>query len=266
MFCLADESQDFRYRGIVCCRRRHGTEPLGKDTGPVKQLLIERTNGSQSLWGKFAALHADEVETFEACILTVDETERNDVAANAADAADHHLRPDPGELMHRRQPADIDKIADLAVAAERCRGREDHIVADNTVMAHVTVVHEVAAGADPRKTAALFGPEIHRHAFANDATLADLKPGRLTAIAQILRWSSEPSKRIDHAAGSDRRVPGHADMADQLAILADHDVRTDHAMGTDRGALADHSAIFNPRGGIDQTHRNASSMSRYRRA
>ncbi len=55
---------------------------------------------------------------------------------------------DPGELVHRRQAADIDEVADLAVAAERRRGREDHVVADHAVMADMAVVHEEAAIAD----------------------------------------------------------------------------------------------------------------------
>src|SRR3979411_164591 len=51
-------------------------------------------------------------------------------------------------------------------------------------------------------------------------------------------------------------------MRDQLAIRADHDVRADDAIGTDRRALADHSAILNSRGGVDRTHR----MVRYQSA
>src|ERR1700716_536208 len=90
--------------------------------------------------------------------------------------------------------------------------------------------------------------------FANCASLPDFEPCRLTAIAQVLRRSSERSKRIYHAAGSDRRVPGHVYMRDQLAVGADHDVGADDAIRTDRGALSDHSAILNPRGGIDHVH------------
>ena len=85
----------------------------------MKQLLIERAHRGEPRLGELAPLHADDVEAFEAGILAVDEAERNDVATDAADAADHHLRPDPGELMHRGQPADEDEIADLAMAAER---------------------------------------------------------------------------------------------------------------------------------------------------
>jgi hypothetical protein len=43
-------------------------------------------------------------------------------------------------------------------------------------------------------------------------------------------------------------------MRDQSAVRADHDMGPDDAIGTDRGALADHGAVFNPRRGIDRIH------------
>src|ERR1700748_3938046 len=46
-------------------------------------------------------------------------------------------------------------------------------------------------------------------------------------------------------------------MRDQLAVRADNNVAADNTVGTDRRALADHSAIFNPRGGIDRAHRGS---------
>jgi hypothetical protein len=48
------------------------------------------------------------------------------------------------------------------------------------------------------------------------------------------------------------------DMPDQFAIWANHRVAADDAVRTNRGAFADHSAIFNPRGGIDRAHRKVS--------
>src|ERR1700722_18259886 len=102
MLAVADKGQDFRNRRILGCERLPLVQPFGKNPGTMEEPLIERSHRGEPLPGEFAALHADDVETFEAGILSVDETERNDVAANAADAADHHLRPDPGELVHRR--------------------------------------------------------------------------------------------------------------------------------------------------------------------
>src|ERR1700749_5189144 len=94
-------------------------EALGEDAAAAKQLLIKRVNGRQALFGELAPFHTNDIQAFEAGMQAADEAERNHVAAHAANAADHHLRSDPRELVHRRQPADEDEIADLAMAAER---------------------------------------------------------------------------------------------------------------------------------------------------
>src|SRR5579863_7743739 len=99
MLGRADEGEDFRDRRILGRQRLQLAEPLGKPAGAMKQLLIERPHGGEPLAAELAALHADDVETLEGRILAVDEAERNHVAAYPADAADHHLRPDPRELM-----------------------------------------------------------------------------------------------------------------------------------------------------------------------
>src|SRR5439155_25452656 len=121
-------------------------------------------------------LHADDVGDLETRILTVDEAERDHVAADAADAADHHLRPDPGELMHRGQPAYEDKIADLAVTTECGRSRKDHIIADLAVMTDMAAVHEKSAIAHPGNTASTDGAGVQGNLFTDGAALADRKP------------------------------------------------------------------------------------------
>jgi hypothetical protein len=257
MLALGDEAQNFRDRGVLGRQRLHLAQPLGENAGSIKQLLIERPYDGQSFARELATLHADDVETLEAGILAVDEPERDHVAANAADAADHHLRPDPGELMHRGQPAYENKIADLAVATERGRGRKDHVIADLAVMTDMATVHKISAIADAGNTAPTDGAGVHGHLLPDGAALADLKPGELAAIAQRLRRRAERNEWIDRAAIADHGLRRDMHMSDQLAVRADDGVGADDAVGTDRCALADHSAILNPRGGIDRAHRKA---------
>jgi hypothetical protein len=88
----------------------------------VKQLLVEGAHRGEPLAGEFTPLHADDVEAFEHRMLTARKPERNDVAAGARQPAHDDLRADPGELVHRRQPANIDVVADLGVATERAVG------------------------------------------------------------------------------------------------------------------------------------------------
>src|SRR5579883_1268301 len=89
-------------------------------------------------------------------------------------------------------------------------------------MTDMAVVHEEPGIADARQPAALDGADIHGHAFANGAAGPDLKPRRLTTIAEILRRPAEACERRDHAIIADRGVAHHRDVADQLAVLADH--------------------------------------------
>src|SRR5215472_3884406 len=160
-----DEGQDIGNRRIFIRQRLHGGEPLREDAGPMKQLLIEGAHGHEPLAGEIAPLHADDVEAFKHSMLPVDQPEGDDVPAYPADATDHYLRPHARELVHRRQATNIDVVADLAVTAERCRGGEDHVVADHAVVTDVTVVHEKSAISDARYPALFDGADVHCHAL-----------------------------------------------------------------------------------------------------
>src|SRR6185312_1519380 len=249
---VLDEGENFFDRRIVSHHRLHAFQPLGEDARTMKELLVEPAHGRQALLGELPPLHADEVEAFQYGILTVDQSERNHIAADATDAANHHLRPNPRELVHGGHSADVDKIADLAMAAERGRGREDHVVADKTIMADMAVVHVVAALADLGETTALHCADIHGDAFADRAIGADLKPCQLAPVAQILRRAAKHHHRRDHTAITDRGLTHHLHMRHQLAVPADDDAGADNAIGADRGSLTDDRAISNPRGGIDR--------------
>src|SRR5215468_4820103 len=251
MLGFGNEGQNLRNRRIFRRHRLHGLQTLGKDAGAVKQLLIKRAHGGKALLGELPALHADDVEALEHGIMAVGEAERNDVAAHAANAADHHLRSDPRELVHGRQPADIDEVADLAVAAECGRGREDHVIADRAVMADMAVVHEKSAVADARQPTAFDRSDIHGDAFTNGAAIADLEPRRLALVAQILRRAAKRCERRNRAIGTDGGMPADGDMRGEHAAFADHGIAADHAIGTDGGAVANHGAVLNSRSRID---------------
>src|ERR1700727_3412000 len=182
-----DKGEDFRHRRSRLGERLDRIEPFGKDSSGVEKLLIERSDNDQSFAGEFATLHPDDIETFETRILAVDEAIGNNVAANATDAADHGLRANPRELMHRGQATDEDKIADLAMTAKRGRGCEDDVIADLAIMSHMAAIHEETAVADAGNAAGAHRAGIHGHRLADGAVLTDLKPGRLAAIAERLR-------------------------------------------------------------------------------
>src|SRR6185436_19077918 len=91
VFSLADEGEDLGNRRIRACERLHRAQSLSKNTRSKKQFLIERAYRGKPLAGEIASPHADNIESFKAGVLTVDKAERNDVVANAANAANHYL-------------------------------------------------------------------------------------------------------------------------------------------------------------------------------
>src|ERR1043165_518836 len=75
-----------------------------------------------------------------------------------------------------------------------------------------------------------------------------------------LRRRAERAERIDDTTGSDRGVPGHVHLRDQLAVVADRDVRPDHAIGPDLNPVADDGARRNAGGGVDREHHASTNI------
>ena len=193
-------------------------ETLGENAGAVKQLLIERAHRGEALRVNLRRFMPMMLRPSSAAYWPL--TRPNGIMSPRTPQTPPTITCGPiaGELVHRRQPADVDEVADLAVTAQRCRRREDHVIADRAVMPDMAVVHEIAAVADARQPAALDRADIHRHAFADGAAVADLEPRRLAAIAQILRRTAERCERRNRAIGADRRVAADGDMRGQRAV------------------------------------------------
>src|SRR3954464_387170 len=103
------------------------------------------------------------------------------------------------------------------MAAERRRGREDHVIANLAIVPDMAAIHEVAALADPRHAAAGYRAGVHGDGFADGATGTDLEPGQFAAIAQALRRGAERDERIDRAIITHRGLRRDVNMRDQLA-------------------------------------------------
>src|SRR3954467_7699359 len=115
MLTAGDESQDLRNRRVFVGPGLDPRQTLDEDPGAVEKILIERPHRRQPLARELATPHPDHVEALEHGILAVDETIGNDVVADAADAANHDLGADPGELVHGGQSADVDEVPDFAM-------------------------------------------------------------------------------------------------------------------------------------------------------
>src|SRR6476661_2749953 len=161
MLAGIDEGEDFRDRGILSRQIPVRFQTIGEHARAVKQRLIERSYHRKTRAGESAALHPDDVEAGERAVLAAHQGERDHVAAHAGKRPDHHLRAHPAVLMDRRQAANENKIADLAMPAQRRRGREDHVVADDAVVPDMAAIHEIAAVPDAGQAATGHGACAH---------------------------------------------------------------------------------------------------------
>ena len=81
-----------------------------------------------------APLQPDHIQADQLSGETECEAERNDVARNAADTADHRAFADAHELVHGHLTAEEDVVADRHMAAEHRIVGKGHAVADMAIV------------------------------------------------------------------------------------------------------------------------------------
>src|SRR5258707_13350790 len=125
--------------------------------------------------------------------------------------------------------SEYDIIADRDMAPERDIIGDDHIAADPAIVPDMRSGHEKAVIPDLRHSPIVFGPGIHRHAFADIAVAARHQPGRAPALLNRLWRGSKRSERINPRARSDGRLPDERNIGEKPAAIADGNVRPNHA-------------------------------------
>ena len=144
-------------------------------------------------------------------------------------------------------------VADLAVPAERRGIGEGDVVANLTVVADMSIGHEVSAVADLGRAEAILGSDVHRHRLADLAIGADDEAGRSAAVSHRLRRRPKRGKGVDDSSRTNRGVAGHMDLGGKTAARGDRHMRPDHAIGAndyvraDVGSGVDHGARMNVR-------------------
>src|SRR5580704_10899973 len=121
--------------------------------------------------------------------------------------------------------SEYDIIADRDMPPERDIICDDHIAADLAIVPDMRSGHEKAVIPDLRHSAIVFGPGIHRHAFADIAVAAHYQLCWAPPILDRLWRGSKRGERINYRAGSDGRVAGEMNIGDQPAAIADGNVR-----------------------------------------
>ena len=141
------------------------------------------------------ALQADDIEAGEPGAIAERKAKGNEVMLDASKTADKRVGADANELMSGGAAAQNGEIADLAMAGQH------HVVGQNNALANAAIMRDVGVGqehrarANDRFRAAARGAGIHRHAFANEAVLADHQADRLAAIFEVLRRMPDRGER-----------------------------------------------------------------------
>ena len=192
---------------------------------------------------ELAPLEPDHIEPDQDGLRPERKSERNDVAGDAAHAAQHRALADADELVHRGVAADEHMIGDRDMAAEHGAVGEDDVVADVAVVADVRIGHQEAAVADRGDFAVVLGAGADRHAFADLAVAADGQPRGAAAVAGRLRRGAERGKWIDHGLLADHRDAGEIDVRQQPHAGAQFDLRSDRAERTDLDVVGQSGAV-----------------------
>ena len=182
--------------------------------------------------------------------------EGNDVAFDAAHAADHGVAADADILVDGAQTAENGEIAHGHMAGDGGVVDEDDVVAHPAVVGHMRADHEQAAVAHSGLHAAAFGAGVHRHVLADDAALADDEARRLAAIFEVLRRVADGSEGEDAGASADLGPPGDHGVREQLHPVFEDGFRSDAAIGADDDAGADPRAVLDHRCGVDRRRRS----------
>ena len=173
-------SPPWRRKATICCTaswpaNASATSSMRSFSVPaaVEQHLVGAPQLVDRLVREAAALQADDIEPGEAGAVAERKAKGNEVMLDAGETADERVGADANELMHGGAAAQNGEIADLAMAGQH------HVVGENDALADAAIMRDVGVGQehrprpDDRFRAAARGAGIHRHAFANDAVLAD---------------------------------------------------------------------------------------------
>src|SRR5229473_1070982 len=122
-------------------------------------------------------------------------------------------------------------IAHLHMTRQGRIVRKHDFVAHRAIVSNVTIGEKISAAADPRFSftgrAAIDSDE-----FAKRVLVADIEVGWFALIFQILRLLANRAVSIELVSRAGARWPGKSDVMLQPAILAERDLRSDHAVRT----------------------------------
>ena len=135
--------------------------------------------------------------------------------------------------MHRAQRPYHRPLFDRHVPAQRRAIHEHGMILNHAIVPDVRVGHDQQMAADLSQASALHRAAIDGHTLADFVVIADLQPRRLALVGDILRRHANGAEGEEDIIGSDLRRPVDRHMRLEAAILAQFDLRANHAIRSD---------------------------------
>jgi len=157
---------------------------------------------------------------------------------------------DVAKLVHRGQPTQNDPVPEMNMAPERAAIRQDDIVTDDGIMAHVGIRHEETIAPDNRSTG-FGGRPVQGHKFPDHTPVAHFQRCRFSLEFQILRKTADgrqgmdPAFFPDSAAAVDNRVRTNRRPFTDCDIVLNDSVWSNLHSVADRGFGAHNRVVIN---------------------
>ena len=128
---------------------------------------------------------------------------------------------------------------------------KDHVVADLAVVCDMSVSHHQRVAPDAGNAAALHCSTVDGDELSDLAVVADFETRGLAGVSEVLRRHADRGEGEDSVVSSDSSWTLNRDMRNQVAALAQFDVRSNDAIGTNLAGRVHVCASVNDCGGMD---------------
>ncbi len=215
-----------------------------------EEFFVSCLDGADVIFGEAATLQAHEVDATGSGGIAIHDHEGRDVLDDFGTASNDRVGSDAAELVHGGQTGDDDVVLDDDVAGEADGIGEDDVIAELAIVGDVRIAEQQVVGADARGQF-LEGAAMDGGVFAEDVVIADFQIGGLGDVFEVLGFSSDGGEGEKLVAAADFRVSFDDDVRVEHAIIAQLDVRANHAEGADADIFPDPGVGRNNGGGVD---------------
>src|SRR3989344_5141692 len=237
--CL-DEVDKIIYLSAFFSQRRQLRDGLLQQQAGLVEYFERASQRFNGRYGKLPALESADIESMRFGGISRRQQIRGDILECHRGDAGHGVSAHATELMNHGKATEDDIILDGDMPRQAGAVGENRMIADTAVVRDMTIRHDEIVMADPRHTAAGNGAATERAILPDDVTVADLQPGRLALVTQMLGGVPQRRELIDSVVFSDARRSVDHDMRADPGVIADLHARADNAERPEMNVFADY--------------------------